>query len=104
MNYPKPFELPLAILISLSTLTSLSARAAEAPSEKTNAAPAGAKGEGKKDESKKDEAKAATIPDAASKPVFTTNTVTIAGQAVTYIAEAGMLPSIKSDGATKASV
>ena len=35
---------------------------------------------------------AAAIPDATHKPVFTTNTVTIAGQRVAYIAETGMLP------------
>ena len=35
---------------------------------------------------------AATIPDATHKPVFTTNTVAIAGQRVTYVAETGMLP------------
>ena len=46
----------------------------------------------------------ATIPDATHKPVFTTNTVTIAGQRVTYIAEAGMLPVLKDDGSTRASV
>jgi carboxypeptidase C (cathepsin A) len=47
---------------------------------------------------------AATIPDATHKPVFTTNTVTIAGQPVTYIAETGMLPVLKKDGTTSASV
>ena len=47
---------------------------------------------------------AATIPDATHKPVFTTNTVTIAGQRVTYIAETGMLPILKKDGTTSASV
>src|SRR3984957_6742210 len=47
---------------------------------------------------------AATIPDATHKPVFTTNTVTIAGQRVTYIAETGMLPILKTDGTTRASV
>jgi len=47
---------------------------------------------------------AATIPDAAHKPVLTTNTVTIAGQSVTYTAETGMLPILKSDGASRASV
>ncbi|HSY74506.1 MAG TPA: hypothetical protein VK810_03465, partial [Dongiaceae bacterium] len=35
---------------------------------------------------------AATIPDATHKPVFTTNTITIAGQRVIYVAETGMLP------------
>jgi len=47
---------------------------------------------------------AATIPDATHKPVFTTNTVTIAGQRVKYMAETGMLPILKSDGTTRASV
>ena len=41
---------------------------------------------------KSEKPKAATIPDATHKPVFTTNTVTIAGERVTYIAETGMLP------------
>jgi carboxypeptidase C (cathepsin A) len=47
---------------------------------------------------------AATIPDATHKPVFTTNTVNIAEQRVTYIAETGMLPILKEDGSTRASV
>ena len=47
---------------------------------------------------------AATIPDATHKPVFTTNTVTIAGQRVKYVAETGMLPILKNDGTTSASV
>jgi carboxypeptidase C (cathepsin A) len=47
---------------------------------------------------------AATIPDAAHKPVLVTNTVTIAGQSVQYTAETGMLPLLKPDGASRASV
>ncbi|MGP8220289.1 MAG: S10 family peptidase [Limisphaerales bacterium] len=47
---------------------------------------------------------AATIPDATHKPVFTTNTVAIAGQRVTYVAETGMLPILKTDGTSRASV
>ena len=47
---------------------------------------------------------AATIPDATHKPVFTTNTVTIAGQRVTYVAETGMLPILNSNGESRASV
>ena len=47
---------------------------------------------------------AGTIPDAAHKPVLTTNTVTIAGQSVNYMAETGMLPLLKSDGGARASV
>jgi carboxypeptidase C (cathepsin A) len=50
------------------------------------------------------EAATATIPDASHKPVFTTNTVTIAGHKVKYVAETGMLPVLKSDGTPRASV
>jgi carboxypeptidase C (cathepsin A) len=46
----------------------------------------------------------ANIPTAAHPPVFTTNTVTIAGQRVKYQAETGMLPILKSDGTSRASV
>jgi carboxypeptidase C (cathepsin A) len=46
----------------------------------------------------------ATIPDAAHKPVFVTNTVTIGGQPVTYVAETGMLPQLKPDGTSRASI
>jgi len=38
------------------------------------------------------------IPAATNAPVFTTNTVTIAGEQVTYVAETGMLPVFKKDG------
>ena len=47
---------------------------------------------------------AAAIPDATHKPVVITNTVTIAGERVTYTAETGMLPILKSDGTSRASV
>jgi carboxypeptidase C (cathepsin A) len=47
---------------------------------------------------------AAVIPDATHKPVLTTNTVTIAGQPVTYVAEAGMLPILAPTGSVRASV
>jgi carboxypeptidase C (cathepsin A) len=69
-------------------------RAADEP--KTNSPAAATNAPAKND--------AATIPDATHKPVFTTNTVTIAGQSVTYVAETGMLPILKSDGTTRASV
>jgi carboxypeptidase C (cathepsin A) len=46
----------------------------------------------------------ATIPDASYRPVLITNTVTIAGELVTYTAETGMLPVLKADGTAKASV
>ncbi|HVM47866.1 MAG TPA: hypothetical protein VMU04_07555 [Candidatus Acidoferrum sp.] len=67
---------------------------------RTNA-PAAKKEEGKKEEAKNP---AATIPDAAHKPVLTTNTVTISGHPVTYVAETAMLPLLKGDGTTRASV
>ena len=44
------------------------------------------------------------IPNATNKPVFITNTVTIAGERVKYVAETGMLPVLKKDGNTIASV
>ena len=44
------------------------------------------------------------IPDASHKPVLTTNTVTIAGEKVTYVAETGMLPILKPDGTSRASI
>ena len=47
---------------------------------------------------------AGTIPDAKEKPVLTRNTVTIAGERVSYVAETGMLPLLKPDGDLKASV
>ena len=68
---------------------------------KTNGPAAVKKDEGKKEEEKK---AVATIPDAAHKPVLITNTVTIAGEAVTYVAETAMLPLLKPDGTVRASV
>ena len=58
-------------------------RAAEAP--QTNSPAAGT------NEPPAAKVEAATIPDATHKPVFTTNTVAIAGRRVTYVAETGML-------------
>jgi hypothetical protein len=46
----------------------------------------------------------AKIPDAAHAPVRVTNTVVIAGERVTYAAETGMLPLLKPDGTSRASV
>ncbi len=46
----------------------------------------------------------AKIPDAAHAPVCVTNTVTIAGETVTYRAETGMLPILKDDGTSRASI
>jgi carboxypeptidase C (cathepsin A) len=88
----------------LLIVCALWARGGEAPkpesiADKTNA-PAGARGEGKKEDAKT----AGTIPDATHKPVLTTNTVTIAGQKVSYVAETGMLPLLKPDATARASV
>jgi carboxypeptidase C (cathepsin A) len=44
------------------------------------------------------------IPNATNKPVLITNTVTIAGERVEYVAETGLLPVLKSNGDTMASV
>jgi carboxypeptidase C (cathepsin A) len=64
-------------------------------------APAGGKGDGKKEEAKPS---ASTIPDATNKPVLTTNAVSIDGERITYVTETGMLPLLKNDGTTRASV
>jgi carboxypeptidase C (cathepsin A) len=53
---------------------------------------------------KEDAKNTAALPDASAKPVLTTNTVTIAGESVTYTTETGMLPLLKTDGASRASV
>jgi carboxypeptidase C (cathepsin A) len=82
------------IWVSLMVLAA-GLRAADAPKPKSTAADTNAPAPKIDD---------ATIPDAAHKPIFTTNTVTIAGQRVTYVAETGMLPVLKSDGTTRASV
>ena len=62
--------------------------------------------EAKKEEPKKEDAKkpVSSIPDATTKAVTVTNTTTISGRPVTYRAETGMLPLLKSDGSAKASV
>jgi len=86
--------------LTLLIASAISLRAADAPKSDsptdTNAPPA----------AKTEDAKspAAAIPDATHKPVLTTNTVTIAGHRVTYVAETGMLPLLKPDGASRASV
>jgi len=46
----------------------------------------------------------AAIPDAAHKPVFTTNSISISGQRVTYVAETGMLPVLTSTGTVRAAI
>jgi len=44
------------------------------------------------------------IPDASHTPVRVTNSVTIANEKVKYVAETGMLPLLKPDGTSRASV
>ena len=78
------------LLIALAVTARVNAAQTNSPAG-TNAPPAG-------------KTEAGAIPDATHKPVFTTNTVTIAGQRVTYVAETGMLPILKSDGTSRASV
>ena len=51
-----------------------------------------------------DKAALGKIPDASHAPVRVTNTVSIAGERVTYVAETGMLPLLKPDGTSRASV
>jgi carboxypeptidase C (cathepsin A) len=88
------FEMKKIIWISLMALTVGVVRAADtAP---TNSPATGTNAPAKNE--------AAIIPDATHKPVFTTNTVTIAGQRVTYVAETGMLPVLTSTGSVSASV
>ena len=83
------------IWIALITLA-VAARAADAPKTNSPAAGTNAPPAAKTE--------AATIPDATHKPVFTTNTVTIAGHPVTYMAETGMLPLLTATGTVRASV
>jgi carboxypeptidase C (cathepsin A) len=82
--------------LTLLTASALALAAAETP--KTNSPSAGT------NTPSSEKPRAATIPDAAHKPVLTTNTVAIAGRSVTYTAETGMLPILKSDGSSRASV
>jgi carboxypeptidase C (cathepsin A) len=44
------------------------------------------------------------IPDASHHPVLITNSVMIAGEPVSYTAETGMLPILKTDGTSRASI
>ena len=81
--------LPLSVLAVLTTLAAPS-RAADPAA--TNA-PAATNG-----------FTLAQIPDAAHEPVQVTNTVTIAGVPVKYRAETGMLPILKPDGTSRASI
>jgi carboxypeptidase C (cathepsin A) len=79
-------------LLILAAAVSLRAATTNAPAVATNAPAA------------KADAVLAQIPDASHAPVRVTNTVTIAGERVKYIAETGMLPLLKPDGTSRASI
>jgi carboxypeptidase C (cathepsin A) len=81
------------LLITLA----VNARAAKAPKTNSPTGDTNAPAVAEKSE-------VAAVPTAAHSPVFTTNTVTIAGKRVTYQAETGMLPVLKPDGTSRASV
>jgi len=86
------FILPLFLAFSLCAADKSNSDS----NAKTNAPTAGSVAEEKN--------KAATIPDASAKPVFITNSISIGGERVTYIAETGMLPILNSTGTVRASV
>lgn len=46
----------------------------------------------------------ATIPDAGFRPMTITNSASISGEHISYAAETGMLPVLKADGSSRASV
>jgi len=92
----KIYVVSLAVAFAWSATTIFGA---EGSAENTSAATS------KKDDGKKEDTKTATaLPDATRKPVLVTNTVAIAGQNITYTVETGMLPLLKTDGSTRASV
>ena len=88
----------------LWVLVAFAAASLHADDEAPTNAPAHRGGGGKSDKSEPATNEVAKIPDASHQPVFTTNTVTIAGEAVKYVAETGMLPILKPDGTSSASV
>jgi carboxypeptidase C (cathepsin A) len=90
---PRGLKLHRLLPFLLAALPALPLAAAE---------PAGDQGPGTNAPAAKNEL--ATIPDASYRPVRVTNTVMIAGERVTYTAETGMLPVLKSDGTARASV
>jgi len=95
---------PLAAILGAVSLAAAVASAADTnpPSGKSSDAKEDKSGPAKAD---KDEGKSGvSLPDASRAPVVITNTVTIAGKPVTYTAETGMLPLLKKDGETRASV
>jgi carboxypeptidase C (cathepsin A) len=84
-------------LLLLAAALSLRAADTNAPAATNNLAAA-------PDKAVPDKSTLAQIPDASHAPVRVTNTVSIAGERVTYVAETGMLPLLKPDGTSRASV
>jgi len=84
------YLLPLLLTLQLPVALPLAAANAGTNAPATNAPPA-----------KND---FGIIPDASHQPVQITNTVTIAGERVTYTAETGMLPVLNPDGSSRASI
>jgi carboxypeptidase C (cathepsin A) len=83
-------KLFLMLPLAFAALVSCAAPKSDSPDENTN-----------KPASKNEPI---VIPNATNRPVFTTNTITIGGERVKYVAETGMLPVLKKDGSTIASV
>lgn len=81
----------ILLLASAVCLRAADAPLTNSPAHETNAPPA-------------PQPKAGTIPDATGKAVFTTNAITIGGESVKYSTETGMLPVLKPDGTSRASV
>jgi carboxypeptidase C (cathepsin A) len=90
----------ILLMLCLASLGAAEASGSVA-ANRTNAPDATAKSEAKKEDAKPP---VATIPDATHQPVLTTNTLIIAGQSVRYLTETGMLPLLKPDGSSRASV
>jgi len=111
MKYSAPFRASFTLALAYTLASSAFAQERPERPERSRS-PSSERSETNAPASKKDDAKPkddsknmATVPDASAKPVVITNTVTIAGQSVTYTVETGMLPLLKSDGSgTKASV
>ena len=97
--------LPLSLALAIS-LQAAERRGRPEPSRESSSMPAAKNENNQREDAKKEEdkPKAATVPDATHEPVLTTNAVTIASERVPYVAEAGMLPLLKADGTTRASV
>lgn len=79
----------LLLLASAICLRAADAPQTNSPAHDTNAPP---------------KPKVGDIPDATHKPVFTTNAITVGGESVKYSTETGMLPILKPDGTSRASV